>query len=126
MNFLSHEALEDRVKSVLFLTPCHATPYYSTLHRNLPMRFLDCSPTESRETHDESDRFMIDPVGFLSDMVKGWAVPSHIVLFDSQEKQLKGFLISHSFIEIKRFFHAHFKVDRELQGSIVVYTLTSQ
>ncbi|XP_026405956.1 GPI mannosyltransferase 3-like isoform X1 [Papaver somniferum] len=126
MNFLSHEALEDRVKSVLFLTPCHATPYYSTLHRNLPMRFLDCSPSESRETLDESDRFMIDPVGFLSDMVKGWAVPSHIVLFDSQEKQLKEFLISHSFIEIKRFFHAHFKVDRELQGSIVAYTLTSQ
>ena len=28
----------------LFLTPCHATPWYSHLHRRLPMRFLDCSP----------------------------------------------------------------------------------
>lgn len=28
----------------LFLTPCHATPWYSHLHRQLPMRFLDCSP----------------------------------------------------------------------------------
>ncbi|MCL7051557.1 hypothetical protein MKW94_012140 [Papaver nudicaule] len=126
MNFLSHEALEDRVKSVLFLAPCHATPYYSTLHRNLPMRFLDCSPSENREIPDESDLFMMDPVGFVSDMAKDWVVPSHIVLFDSQEKQLKEFLISHSFRELKRFFHAHFKVDRELQGSIVVYSLTSQ
>ncbi|KAI3972945.1 hypothetical protein MKX01_019603 [Papaver californicum] len=118
MNFLSHEALEDRVTSVLFLTPFHATPYYSTLHCNFPMCFLDCSPRIGKN-------LMNQIVGFLYDMVKGWVVPSHIVLFDSQEKQLKEFLISHSFIEVK-FFHAHFKVDRELQGSIVVYTLTSQ
>ncbi len=30
--------------SVLFLTPCHATPYYAHVHRPLPLRFLDCSP----------------------------------------------------------------------------------
>lgn len=44
MNHLSKEVLNEKVKSVLFLMPCHATPYYSTLHRNIPMRFLDCSP----------------------------------------------------------------------------------
>lgn len=44
MNYLSVEANSGKVKSVLFFTPCHATPYYSTLHRNLPMRFLDCTP----------------------------------------------------------------------------------
>ena len=32
--------------SVLFLTPCHATPYHSHVHRNIPMRFLDCSPPQ--------------------------------------------------------------------------------
>lgn len=32
--------------SVLFLTPCHATPFYSHLHRSIPMRFLDCSPPQ--------------------------------------------------------------------------------
>jgi GPI mannosyltransferase 3 len=41
---LSKEARDERVKSVLFLMPCHSTPYYSTLHYNLPMRFLDCTP----------------------------------------------------------------------------------
>lgn len=24
--------------------PCHSMPLYSLLHRNIPMRFLDCSP----------------------------------------------------------------------------------
>ena len=37
--------------SVLFLTPCHATPYSTHVHLGpslppLPMRFLDCSPPE--------------------------------------------------------------------------------
>lgn len=44
MNYLAKEALNGKVESILFLTPCHATPYYSMLHQNLPMRFLDCSP----------------------------------------------------------------------------------
>jgi len=44
MIYLSKEARNEKVESILFLMQCHATPYYSTLHRNLPMRFLDCSP----------------------------------------------------------------------------------
>ncbi|CAK7338082.1 unnamed protein product [Dovyalis caffra] len=81
MIYLSKEAQNDKVKSILFLTPCHATPYYSTLHYDLPMRILDCSPSEEKGIPDESDRFMMDP--------------------------------------IRRFFHAHFKVDRDLQASVV-------
>lgn len=37
-------ASSDPATSVLFLTPCHATPYYSHVHLPIPMRFLDCSP----------------------------------------------------------------------------------
>jgi hypothetical protein len=44
MNHLAKEVIQGNVKSILFLTPCHATPYYSMLHHNLPMRFLDCTP----------------------------------------------------------------------------------
>ncbi|CAN6725330.1 unnamed protein product [Malus baccata var. baccata] len=111
-------------KEVLFLMPCHTTPYYSMVHRNLPMRFLDCSPSEEKGNPDESDQFMMDPVGFTSELAKNWSFPSHIVLFDSEERQLRDFLISHSFREINRFFHAHFKVDRDLQASVIVYGLT--
>ncbi|XP_044463121.1 mannosyltransferase APTG1 [Mangifera indica] len=125
MNYLSKEAQNEKVKSVLFLMPCHATPYYSTLHCNLPMRFLDCSPREDKEL-DESDQFLIDPVGFTSEIAKNRSLPSHVVLFSSEEKLLRDLLISYSYKELQRFFHAHFKVDRDLQASVVVYTLTGQ
>jgi phosphatidylinositol glycan class B len=123
MNYLAKETLTGNVKSVLFLTPCHSTPYYSILHQHIPMRFLDCSPSEMKGTPDESDRFLMNPVEFASEFVKNWSQPTHIVLFDSQEKFLQNFLALHYFQEEKRFFHAHFKVDRDLQSSIVVYAL---
>ncbi|KAJ8568702.1 hypothetical protein K7X08_028235 [Anisodus acutangulus] len=126
MNYLSEEAYRRKVKSIVFFTPCHATPYYSTLHRNLPMCFLDCTPSEEKRALDESDRFLVDPVGFATEFAKNWSTPSHIVLFDSQEKLLKEFLALHNFQEIKWFFHAHFKVDRELQASVAVYTWKGQ
>ncbi|XP_076889169.1 mannosyltransferase APTG1-like [Bidens hawaiensis] len=124
MNYLAKEAREGKVKSILFLTPCHATPYYSTLHQNLPMRFLDCSPSEVKGTLDESDRFMMDPSGFITEFAKNWSQPSHVILFNNEEKHVKDFLLSHSYEVRKRFFHAHFKVDRDLQESVVVYALT--
>lgn len=46
MRLLRQAAAADPGASVLFLTPCHATPYYSHLHAPLPMRFLDCSPPQ--------------------------------------------------------------------------------
>ncbi|KAF4383844.1 hypothetical protein G4B88_016277 [Cannabis sativa] len=126
MNYLSKEALNQKVESILFLMPCHATPYYSTLHRNIPMRFLDCTPSDTKGIPDESDRFMMDPVDFTSEYAKNWSLPSHIVLYEPEEKLLRDFLVSHSFRQEKRFFHAHFKVDRDLQASVVVYALTDQ
>lgn len=124
MIYLSKEAQNEKVKGILFLMPCHATPYYSTLHYDLPMRILDCSPSEEKGIPDESDHFMMDPVSFVTLMTNG-SLPSHVVLFDSEEKLLRDFLISHSFTEIRRFFHAHFKVDRDLQASVVVYALAN-
>ncbi|KAH9620327.1 hypothetical protein KSS87_001150 [Heliosperma pusillum] len=159
MHYLSKEAQNGEVRGVLFLTPCHATPYYSALHQNLPMRFLDCTPrfeqlhfghdfllkgsvffaltailrnertyfsllfitSEQSGVLDESDRFMLDPFAFTSDFARNWSLPSHIVMFDSEETKLKGLLISLNFREVKRFFHAQFKVDRDLQAAVVVY-----
>ncbi|XP_074264446.1 mannosyltransferase APTG1 isoform X1 [Silene latifolia] len=121
MHYLSKEAQNGEVRGVLFLTPCHATPYYSALHQNLPMSFLDCTPSEQSGVPDESDRFMLDPFAFTSDFARNWSLPSHIVMFDSEETKLKGLLISLNFREVKRFFHAQFKVDRDLQAAVVVY-----
>lgn len=126
MFYLSKEARDGKVKSILFLMPCHSTPYYATLHHNLPMRILDCTPSDSKGIPDESDRFMMDPVGFVTDMFRNSSLPSHIVLYSSEEGHLREFLISHSFREVARFFHAHFKVDRDLQASVTVYALTDR
>ncbi|XP_049932426.1 mannosyltransferase APTG1 isoform X2 [Nymphaea colorata] len=123
MAFLAREAAIGKVHSVLFLMPCHSTPYYSTLHRNISMRFLDCSPSAEEGYVDESDSFLLDPAKFTSLMALDWKQPSHILLFDSQERHLKDFLTSHSYKEIRRFFHAHFKVDRDLQAAVLVYAL---
>lgn len=43
---------------------------------------------------------MMDPIGFASELTKNWSFPSHVVLFDSQEKLLRDFLMSHSFREV--------------------------
>ncbi|KAL2502384.1 Alg9-like mannosyltransferase family [Forsythia ovata] len=100
MNYFSVEVVNNKVESILFLMPYHATPYYSTLHRNLPMRFLDCTPSEEKGILDESDQFLMDPVGFATEYAKNWSLPSHIVLFDSQEKPLKEILVSHNFHDV--------------------------
>ncbi|XP_042472701.1 mannosyltransferase APTG1 [Zingiber officinale] len=123
MIHLSKEASKQGVKSVLFLMPCHSTPYYSTLHHDLPMQFLDCTPSSNRTTLAESDFFLMDPHAFALSMFKNSTIfPSHIVLFSSEEPYLRELLISYSFTEVRRFFHAHFKVDRDLQASVVVYS----
>lgn len=54
LNDLRHD---DSVRSVLFLTGCHQTPYYSVVHRNVPMRFPDCSPVPRLQGIDENARF---------------------------------------------------------------------
>ncbi|KAJ3066462.1 hypothetical protein HDU98_010202 [Podochytrium sp. JEL0797] len=56
---------------VLFLMPCHSTPFYSHLHREgVEMRFVTCEPPLDplidKETYqDESDVFYADPVAFV-------------------------------------------------------------
>jgi hypothetical protein len=44
MALIKGRASFDPATSVLFLTPCHATPYYSHVHRPIAMHFIDCSP----------------------------------------------------------------------------------
>lgn len=49
---------------------------------------------------DESDRFLMDPSGFASELARNWPEPpSHIVMFASEETKLGDFMIQHSFKE---------------------------
>ncbi|KAF8677294.1 hypothetical protein HU200_046780 [Digitaria exilis] len=122
MYYLSKEAHDGKVKSILFLMPCHSTPYYSTLHYNLPMRFLDCTPSDNKGTLDESDRFLASPPDFVDEVFGNLSSFSHIVLFESEERHMLNLLLRNSFLEVRRVFHSHFKVDRDLQSSVIVYS----
>ena len=56
--------------------------------------------SEEKGVPDESDRFMMDPVPFVSEYAKNWSLPSHIVLFDSEEQKLRNLLVSFDYREV--------------------------
>ncbi|KAL2611148.1 hypothetical protein R1flu_022840 [Riccia fluitans] len=127
MEYLAKEARQNRVDSVVFLMPCHSTPFYSALHRNISMRFLDCSPTDQPDYIVEADRFRLQPTEFLNSMFSGDSdslqLPSHIVVYDSVDDKVIQYLREHSYRPQRSFFHAHFPVDRELQAKVLLYAL---
>lgn len=114
--------------------------------------------SSTEQIMDESDYFIRDPSGFASNMLDNLPLPSHLVLFDAQEVQLRDILALHGYTKVvykmplfdftilicfyrhclqveldseltraivhlqaQKYFHSHFRVDRELQGYVVVY-----
>ncbi|XP_030385200.1 GPI mannosyltransferase 3 isoform X2 [Scaptodrosophila lebanonensis] len=83
--------------SILFLMPCHSTPYYSHIHENVTMRFLTCEPNLQKQDNyiDEADRFFDSPKSWLNSHIPVYprtALPSHVVLFDSLADKISEFL----------------------------------
>ncbi|KAJ0056182.1 hypothetical protein NL108_003478, partial [Boleophthalmus pectinirostris] len=73
--------------NVLFLMPCHSTPYYSHLHCPISMRFLECPPNLGDSYVDESAIFYDDPLQWLkASFPYKSSLPSHLVMFDVLEK----------------------------------------
>ena len=104
--------------SVLFLLPCHSTPYYSHLHVNTSMRFLTCEPDfEGRSFYmDEADTFYKDPQTWLRANIFTEQVnrrdcaahfPRYIVLYDVLWSQLQE-LLTPCYEKQVDFFHSHF------------------
>ncbi|XP_063977844.1 GPI mannosyltransferase 3 [Diachasmimorpha longicaudata] len=91
----------------MFLTPCHALPLYSHLHRNLTTKFLGCEPNLRGEENyvDEAEEFFGDPMGWIDRTFgndKGWeeedVLPAFVVLFDNVEKRIQRFLAFYELI----------------------------
>lgn len=133
MDFLS-EAIEDSAESSIhFWTPCHATPYYSFLHTNVPMWFLDCSPVNrERPEGSESQQLDRNPVAFVENKyaISGLSsrgadpLPDIIVMFSATEAQLKGLLVKADYAQIGSFYHSHLSGDAdepEASAAMVVY-----
>uniref|UniRef100_A0A0A1X6J3 Mannosyltransferase n=1 Tax=Zeugodacus cucurbitae TaxID=28588 RepID=A0A0A1X6J3_ZEUCU len=95
--------------SVLFLMPCHSTPYYSHVHENITMRFLTCEPNLQNKPDyiDEADQFYRSPVHWLRSHIPSYprtAMPSHIVLFEPLAPLINEFLINYKIVH--RIFNA--------------------
>lgn len=107
--------------NVLFLMPCHSTPYYSHLHCPIRMRFLECPPSLGEGYVDESAIFYNDPLQWLKTAFPDKSsLPSHLVMFDVLEKDVSAFVQSNNFTRTTDLFHTHVPEGR-VGGRIFIY-----
>jgi len=119
MNYLSSQCHDSR--GILILTPCHGTPFYSHLHWNIPMKFLQCPPDlgDDNASKDESELFAKNPLSWLISEVKLDKF-DQVVFFDKLEIQLQAHLIKNGLKMCKKFWHTHIP-DRNTSPNILIY-----
>jgi phosphatidylinositol glycan class B len=101
--------------SIMFLMPCHSTPYYSHIHANTTMRFLTCNPNFKEVDHyvDEADQFYQDPALWLRKHFPVFprsSLPTHIVTFDILVPKIQDFLSIYK--QIISYFHSDISTGR--------------
>lgn len=108
--------------NVLFLMPCHSTPYYSHLHCPISLRFLECPPTLGEDGYvDEAALFYENPLQWLrTSFPYKSSLPTHLVMFDVLEKDISAFLQGNNFVRTAEIFHTHVPEGR-VGGSILIY-----
>lgn len=120
---LCHNNPNKSSASLFFMMPCHSTPYYSHVHHPLPMRFLQCPPNLTGESHyhDEADTFYLNPSKWLDkEFHKNSTLPTHLFIFSVLEEEIGAFLISNNYERTAVFFHTHFPEGR-IGSHIFVY-----
>jgi phosphatidylinositol glycan class B len=125
VDYLRGQVDRGSVTGVYFAMPCHSTPFYAHLHRNVPMSFVTCEPPVgdvALSTYkDESDRFYEDPAGYLYKAIIHSV--SHVVLFEELLGRIKvgSTLKNAGYHECWRTFNAHLQPDARRSGDILVY-----
>ncbi|ODV63430.1 putative glycosylphosphatidylinositol-alpha 1,2 mannosyltransferase [Ascoidea rubescens DSM 1968] len=138
------------VESIGLLTPCHSTPLQSLLHnKDLSKKnhiwYLTCEPPslnnesgdkiDIKDYKDESDIFYENPFAFLTQNLPPvfnknlrtpgkyfkYEWPTHLIFFESLEKEMKEYLKDSKYEECDRFFNTWFHWDSRRQGDIIVY-----
>ena len=75
------------------------------------MRFLTCEPNLAKDPGylDEADIFYNDPIKWLNLEIPDNAtvIPSHLVMFNRLQKDIKTFLVRHKYKQCAQFFHTH-------------------
>jgi phosphatidylinositol glycan class B len=116
--------------SVLFLMPCHSTPWHASLHpHRLQLRQLDCSPPPppppgELEAPHETARFYADPEGVAGALLDADRTGiTHVAMFGDMAARLRPALERRGFGyggAAARFFHAHLIDDDRASAELVV------
>ena len=127
IDVMAHIRDHPEVSSVHFLMPCHSTPFYASVHRNLSLVALQCRPPLPGEAHyDEADDFYSRPLSFLTQRYQDPdALPSHFVLFEPLLHEIRPFFDDWGYVIDKRFWHTATPVDRR-HGDVLLFSRESR
>ena len=141
---LEHIQNDEDVSSVYFLIPCHQSPLYSFVHRNITLKFPDCSPPVGKNSsligyRTENSEFLKDPLSFVETMfdtndnimkesIPEWVKesnlplekPSHFVVYEKIANELYPFFQKHKYSECERFFHSYTPLD-DIQSDVLIF-----
>lgn len=116
MYYLRNDDVLTLKDSVLFLTPCHSTPFYSFLHKEIPMKFLTCEPNINRSISnylDEADKFWINPNKWFDTNRQTVQEATHVVLFENLYNRLMRSNRTSDYMNgfklCKKFYHSFAK-----------------
>ena len=95
----------DNNETIQFLMPCHSTPFYSHIHRNITMGFWDCSPSDEPGYIDQADQFFQNPTSYLSEYYERNEniLPNYFILFSRHLDLIHPFLIQQHYTKV----HCH-------------------
>ncbi|OQR87527.1 GPI mannosyltransferase [Achlya hypogyna] len=115
LDHLRDAVQRDPAASIDLFLPCHATPFYSHIHRNVPMWSPSCAP-EYREVGTESDRVRAAPLAVAEERYAVYR-PTFIVMYTSSAAAINPVrLASWGYVEDARFFHSQFNMDLDVPG----------
>lgn len=126
MDYLRDEIDNGNGRGIFFALPCHSTPFYGYLHRNVPMKFITCEPplglVDTINYKDETELFFVNPSERLELLLKE-TITSHVVLFEDLlvEPGVLEFFTRIKMHECWRGFDSHWNPDRRRLGALLVY-----
>lgn len=109
---------------IFFMMPCHSTPYYSHVHANVTMRFLNCDPNLKGADNyvDEVNEFYNSPMKWIRSHLPVHpieALPTHIVTFDTLAPQISDFLSIYKPLEV--FFHSDYLTTAREGKNVIIF-----
>lgn len=144
-----HELKATTNTTVMFMMPCHSTPWRSHLiFPQIDARALTCEPpldvpVEARSSYmDEADEFYADPTAWMHEHMEDTNIlgkrqsnagvdihqhkaqwPEYLVFFEQLEPTLTKFLANSPYKQDWRTFNTHWHDDSRRQGDVVVWRL---